>query len=185
MGKAMKTQMNANEGSASFAAMVAVRPHHTARLRPSVPHPRSAAFPTIFAAIFITGCSFAAQAEVTVKDAWVRATVAAQTTTGAFMTITSTGAAQLVGAASPVAKMVEIHESSMHGNMAHMQEVGAVALPAGKPVQLRPGGHHVMLMGVAKPLKPGDTVPIALTIEEKGKRSTVEVKAAVRPIGSQ
>ena len=126
-----------------------------------------------------------AHAEVTVKDAWVRGTVPAQTTTGAFMTITSTAEARLVGAASPIAKMVEIHESMMHGSTAHMQEVTAVPLPAGKAVSLKPGGHHVMLMGVAKPLKPGDTVPITLTIEEKGKRSTLEVKAAVRPIGSQ
>lgn len=133
----------------------------------------------------VFAASAVAQAEVTVKDAWVRGTVPAQTTTGAFMTITSTSEAKLVGAASPVAKMVEIHESSMHGNMAHMQEVSAVPLPAGKAVQLKPGGHHVMLMGVAKPLKPGETVPITLTIEEKGKRSTIEVKAAVRPIGSQ
>ena len=126
-----------------------------------------------------------AHAEVTVKDAWVRGTVPAQTTTGAFMTVTSTTEAKIVGAASPVAKMVEIHESMMHGSTAHMQEVTAVALPAGKAVQLKPGGHHVMLMGVAKPLKPGETVPITLTIEEKGKRSTLEVKATVRPIGSQ
>ena len=126
-----------------------------------------------------------AYAEVTVKEAWVRGTVPAQTTTGAFLTITSTTEAKLVSASSPVAKMAEIHESMMHGNMAHMQEVQAVPLPAGKAVELKPGGHHVMLMGVSKPLKPGDTVPLTLTIEEKGKRSTVEVKAAVRPIGSQ
>ena len=133
----------------------------------------------------LLAASGVAHAEVTVKDAWVRGTVPAQTTTGAFMTITSTAEAKLVGAASPVAKMVEIHESMMHGSTAHMQEVTAVPLPAGKPVQLKPGAHHVMLMGVSKPLKPGETVPLTLTIEEKGKRSTVEVKAAVRPIGSQ
>ena len=113
----------------------------------------------------------------------MRGTVPAQTTTGAFMTITSTAEAKLVGAASPVAKMVEIHESMMHGGTAQMHEVQAVALPAGKAVELKPGGHHVMLMGLAKPLKPGDTVPITLTIEEKGKRSKLEVKASVRPLG--
>jgi copper(I)-binding protein len=126
-----------------------------------------------------------AHAEVTVKDAWVRGTVPAQTTTGAFMTLTSTADAKLVSAASPVAKTVEIHESMMHGTTAHMHEVEAVELPAGKPVSLKPGGHHVMLMGLSKPLKPGDTVPLTLTIEEKGKRTALEVKAAVRPIGAQ
>lgn len=124
-----------------------------------------------------------AHAEVTVKDAWVRGTVPAQTATGAFMTLTSSTEAKLVAVASPVAKAVEIHESMMHGGNAQMHEVAAVALPAGKPIELKPGGHHVMLMGLAKPLKPGDTVPLTLTIEEKGKRSKVEVKAAVRPLG--
>ena len=124
-----------------------------------------------------------AHAEVTVKDAWVRGTVPAQTTTGAFMTITSTADAKLLSASTPIAKAAEIHESMMHGNTAHMGEVESVPLPAAKAVDLKPGGHHVMLMGIAKALKPGDTVPITLTIEEKGKRSKLEVKASVRPIG--
>ena len=131
----------------------------------------------------LAAASSLAHAEVTVKDAWVRGTVPAQTTTGAFMTITSTGDAKLVAVASPVAKTVEIHESMMHGGNAMMHEVASVALPAGKAVSLKPGGHHVMLMGLARALKPGDTVPLTLSIEEKGKRSTVEVKAAVRPLG--
>ena len=147
-------------------------------------HRRSSAVPKLFASLVLAASSLA-HAEVSVKDAWVRGTVPAQTTTGAFMTITSTAEARLLAVASPVAKMVELHESSMHGNMAHMQEVAAVALPAGKAVQLKPGGHHVMLMGLSKPLKAGETVPLTLTVEEKGKRSTIEVKAAVRPIGSQ
>ena len=134
---------------------------------------------------FICG-SFAllAQAEVTVKDAWIRGTVPAQTTTGAFMTITSTAEAKLLSASTPVAKAAEIHESMMHGSTAHMHAVESVALPAGKAVSLKPGGHHVMLVGLTRPLKVGEAVPITLTIEEKGKRSTLEVKATVRPLGS-
>jgi copper(I)-binding protein len=131
----------------------------------------------------LAAASSLAQAQVTVKDAWVRGTVPAQTTTGAFMTITSTGEAKLLGVVSPLAKAAEIHESMMHGSTAHMHEVESIALPAGKAVALKPGGHHVMLMGLAKALKPGDTVPLTLTIEENGKRSTLEVKAAVRPLG--
>jgi copper(I)-binding protein len=135
---------------------------------------------------FICGSiALAVQAEVTAKDAWVRATVPSQTTTGAFMTLTSTADARVLSASSPIAKSVEIHESMIMGGTAHMHEVEAVALPAGKPVQLKPGGHHVMLMGVAKPLKAGDSVPITLTIEEGGKRTRLEVKAEVRPIGSR
>ena len=132
----------------------------------------------------LAAASSLAHAEVTVKDAWVRGTVPAQTTTGAFMTLTSTAGATLLSAASPAAKTVEIHESMMHGSTAHMHAVESVALPAGKPVRLAPGGHHIMLVGLTRPLKAGETVPITLTIEEKGKRSTVEVKATVRPLGS-
>ena len=147
-------------------------------------HPCTSVFKRFCVALCATACALA-HAEVSVKDAWVRGTVPAQTTTGAFMTLTSTADAKLVSVASPIAGTVEIHESMMHGNTAHMHEVQSVELPAGKPVSLKPGGHHVMLMGVSRPLKPGDTVPLTLTIEERGKRTTLEVKAAVRPIGSR
>lgn len=125
-------------------------------------------------------------AEVTAKDAWVRGTVPAQTSTGAFVTLTSTTDAKVVGVASPIAKMVEIHESMTMGGVNHMHEVESVALPAGKAVQLKPGGHHVMLMGLAKPLKAGETVALTFTIEERGgKRTRLEVKAEVRPLGGR
>jgi copper(I)-binding protein len=128
----------------------------------------------------------AAHAEVTVKDAWVRGTVPAQTSTGAFMTLTSTIDAKVLSASSPAAKTVEIHESMTHGGVNHMHAVDAVELPAGKAVSLKPGGHHVMLVGLARALKPGDTVPLTLIIEEKGgKRTQLEVKAEVRPIGTR
>ena len=137
-------------------------------------------------ALICGSLALAAQAEVTAKDAWVRGTVPAQTTTGAFVTLTSTTDAKVVGAASPAAKTAEIHESMTHGGVNHMHAVEAVALPAGKAVQLKPGGHHVMLMGLARPLAPGDTVPITFTIEEKGgKRTQLEVKAEVRPLGAR
>ena len=110
----------------------------------------------------------------------------AQTATGAFVTLTSTVDAKVVSASSPLAKATEIHETMLHGGTNHMHEVEAVRLPAGKAVELKPGGHHVMLMGVAKPFKPGDTVPIVFTIEEQGgMRVRLEVQAEVRPLGSR
>lgn len=137
--------------------------------------------------MFACGCAAtAALAEVTVKDAWVRATVPAQKSTGAFGILTSTEDARLVAAASPLAKVVEVHLSEMKGGVMQMRAVDFVALPAGKPVELRPGGYHVMLMGLAKPVSAGEQVPIVLTIENtRGERSKLEVKAAVRPIGSR
>jgi copper(I)-binding protein len=127
-----------------------------------------------------------ANAEVTAKDAWVRGTVPAQTSTGAFLTLTSTTDAKVLSASSPVASMVELHQSTRHGGVNHMEAVASLALPAGKAVQLKPGGYHVMLMGLSKPLAPGETVPLTFTIEEKGgKRTELQVKAEVRPIGTR
>jgi copper(I)-binding protein len=132
------------------------------------------------------GAGAAAHAEVTARDAWVRGMVPAQTSTGAFMTLTSTVDARLVGVSTPAARMAEIHETMVMGGANHMHEVEAIALPAGKPVSLAPGGHHVMLMGMARAVKPGETVPLVLTIEEKGgKRVSVEVKAEVRPLAAR
>ena len=119
-----------------------------------------------------------AAAQVTVTDAWVRGTVAGQKATGAFMQLKSPADTALVAVASPVAKIVEVHEMKMEGGMMRMNAVDRLALPAGKAVELKPGGYHVMLMDLVEPLKEGDTVPLQLTFEDKaGKKQTVEVKA--------
>jgi len=126
-----------------------------------------------------------ASAQVAVADAWVRGTVTGQKATGAFMQLKSPADTALVAAASPVAKIVEIHEMKMEGGMMKMNAVDKVALPAGKAVDLKPGGYHVMLMDLVKPLQDGDTVPLQLTFEDKaGKKQTVEVKAVVRPLAA-
>ena len=139
-----------------------------------------------FSAALCVALPLLAYAEVTASDAWVRGTVPAQTATGAFVTLTSTVDAKVVAASSPIAKMVEIHETTMQGNTNHMHEVPVVQLPAGKAVRMQPGGLHVMLMGLAQPLKAGDSVPLAFTIEEPGgKRTRLEVRAEVRPLGAK
>jgi copper(I)-binding protein len=124
------------------------------------------------------------QAAVTATDAWVRGTVPAQKTTGAFLTLESSEDAKLVAVSTPAAKIVEIHESRQMQGMMNMHAVDAVPLPAGKRVELKPGGFHVMLVDLSKPLAEGDSVPLTLTIEDKqGKRTKVEVSARVRPLG--
>ncbi|MFO1338002.1 MAG: copper chaperone PCu(A)C [Burkholderiaceae bacterium] len=127
-----------------------------------------------------------ALAQTIVKDAWVRGTVPQQQASGAFMTLTSTQGGRLVGAASPVASMVEIHEMKMDGGVMKMAPVpGGLDLPAGKPVDLKPGGYHVMLMGLKQQLKAGDMVPLTLTVEGKdGKKETVELKLPVKALGA-
>jgi len=127
----------------------------------------------------------AAQAQTTVKDPWARATVAQQKASGAFMQLQSAKGGKLVSASSPVAGVVEIHEMTMDGNVMKMRAVPSLDLPAGKAVDLKPGGYHVMLMDLKQQLKAGDTVPITLVVESAGQRETLEVKAAVRPLSGQ
>ena len=125
--------------------------------------------------------SLAAQAQVTVKDAWVRATVPQQKATGAFMQLQSAQDAKLLSAQSPVAGVVEVHEMSMDGGVMKMRAIPSLALPAGKVVELKPGGYHVMLMDLKAQVKDGDTVPVTLVVEGKdGKRQSVELKVPAR-----
>lgn len=137
----------------------------------------------VTAAVLIAAA--AAQAQVTVKDAWVRATVPQQKATGAFMQLQSTKDTKLVSASSPLTPNVEVHEMAMQDNVMKMRQVPAIELPAGKVVELKPGSYHVMLMNLQKPVSVGDTVSLTLSFEGKdGKRETVEVQAPVRPLNN-
>ena len=143
----------------------------------------SSRFASLMAAVFAAFLAHSAAAQVAVADAWVRGTVPGQKATGAFMQLTSLSDMALVGAASPAAKVVEIHEMKQEGGMMKMGAVNRVALPANKTVELKPGGYHIMMMDLAQPLKEGDTVPLTLTFEDQaGKKQTVEVKAPVRAL---
>ena len=122
----------------------------------------------------------AAIAQVSVKDPWVRGTVAGQKATGAFMQITSGSDASLVAVTSPAAKVVEIHSMTHDGGVMKMRAIETLALPAGKPVDLSPGGYHVMLMDLKQPLVPGSTVPLTLVLRDgKGVESKLELKVPV------
>jgi copper(I)-binding protein len=127
-----------------------------------------------------------AVAQVTVGDPWVRATVPAQKATGAFMQITAATDARLVEAKSPVAGMVQVHEMSMDGGVMKMRELDkGLALPAGKTVDLKPGGYHVMLMELKQQMKEGDSMPLTLVFESADKkRTSIEVKAAIRALNA-
>ncbi|KAA3653406.1 MAG: copper chaperone PCu(A)C [Proteobacteria bacterium] len=123
--------------------------------------------------------------EVTVSEPWVRGTVAAQQATGAFMGLTAAKPMRLVGASSPVTPTVEVHEMRMENDVMKMRQVAGIDLPAGQPVALKPGGYHIMLMGLTAPLSPGMNVPMTLTFEAAdGSRETVEIEAPVRALAS-
>lgn len=124
-----------------------------------------------------------AQAQVTAEQAWIRATVPGQKSTGAFMTLRSAADAKLLSAQSDVAASTEVHEMKMDGDVMRMREVESVALPAGQNVELKPGGYHIMLMNVKQQMKAGDKVPLTLVIESAdGKRQSQVVEAEVRPL---
>jgi copper(I)-binding protein len=125
--------------------------------------------------------SASAIGQVSVTNAWVRGTVPGQTSSGAFMELKSSVGAVLVGADSPAAGTVEIHEMKMDGNVMRMRAAPRIEIPAGKSVELKPGGYHVMLMQLKRQLKAGETVPIRLRVEGKDKSVTsVDVRAEVR-----
>ncbi len=118
---------------------------------------------------------------VAVTNAWARATVHGQKATGAFMVITAKDSAKLVAASTPVAGITEIHEMKMDKDVMRMSAVPVLELPAGKAVELRPGGYHVMLMDLKNPLADKSNIPLTLTFEDaKGQKSLLEVQVPVR-----
>lgn len=126
-----------------------------------------------------------AQTTVQVEDPWVRGTVTGQPATGAFMRLTPSAHARLVAARSPVAGVVEIHEMAMDGDVMKMRQIPGLDLAAGRTMELKPGGYHVMLMSLKQPLKGGQSVPLTLIFEdERGKRFEQTLAAPVTALGA-
>jgi periplasmic copper chaperone A len=119
----------------------------------------------------------------TVSDAWARATPPGVSVGAAYLTITG-GAARdrLVGASTDRASMVQLHTVEESSGVAAMRQVDGVPVPAGKQVVLAPGGTHIMLMGLSKPLVAGETFPLRLRFENAGDQVVqVTVRAADAP----
>jgi copper(I)-binding protein len=132
----------------------------------------------LLAGLLISASVYAGQIQV--GNAWTRATIPGQDTAGVDLTITSKQAATLVGVSSPACKSVGLHSMTMprDGGMMKMREVETITLPAGKPVNLRAGGYHLMMTGLKSPLKAGDRVPLILRIKV-GNKPVVKVKVMV------
>lgn len=134
--------------------------------------------------IGLSATAWAQSTTVKVEDAWVRGTVATQKSTGAFMRLTPSANARLVSASSPVAGLVEIHEMAMDKDVMKMRQVPGLDLAAGRTLELKPGGYHVMLMDLKQPIKGGESVPITLVFEDAAKvRFTQEIQAPVTALG--
>ena len=101
---------------------------------------------------------------------------------GAYFTLENRGRAsdRLVRVESPVAGAAELHSMAMVGNLMKMRPLAALDIPAGAKVALSPGGYHVMLVDLKRPLVAGDAFPIRLTFERSG---TIEVSAQVEAAG--
>lgn len=108
------------------------------------------------------------QAQVKIEQAWARPTVPGQQGGGGFLSITSASPDRLVSGSTPLAERFELHTMAMKGDVMEMRQVDAIELPPGKTVELKPGGLHVMFIGLKQPLALGSKVPVTLKFEKAG-----------------
>jgi copper(I)-binding protein len=133
---------------------------------------------TVAAALLASG-PVAADAP-TALSAWARATPPGADVAAVYVTLRSSGTAdRLAGASTPRASMTHLHTVEESGGVAKMRPVDGIEIPAGKTVVLAPKGHHLMLMGIGKPLVAGEHFPLTLHFERGGDRIVdVEVRSA-------
>jgi copper(I)-binding protein len=136
------------------------------------------------AGLVIASTALAQPAQLEVNNAWARATAGKADTGVAYVAIQSPTADRLVSLSTPVAKKAELHTMSMQGMVMKMRPLSELDIPARQPVTLKPGGDHIMLMGLNQPLRAGQTFPLTLDFEKAGSRSvtvTVEKAGATAP----
>lgn len=124
----------------------------------------------IFAGIVLLCVAYSAHAGLKVTDAWVKATVPGQPVAGAYMTLTASEDLKVIGASSPVARVVEIHEMRMVGDVMKMRQLNDITLAKGKSVTLTPGGYHLMLQDIKHQIKAGEVVPLVIVIQDKNAK---------------
>ena len=109
--------------------------------------------------------------DVMIHDGWARASLGSNPNSAAYMTLETHGDAvdRLIKAASPVAKSVGLHTHIMENDVARMRPVEAIEVAPGEPTVLRPGGLHLMVMGLSAKLEEGGTLPVTLTFEQAGE----------------
>ena len=123
----------------------------------------------------------AAGVAITISHAWARATVAGQPVGAAYLDIASDHNAALVEMRSDAAASVELHAMSSDGEIMRMRHVEKLPLPAGETVRLAPGGTHLMLLELKRPLRAGESIGIDLVVSDAaGRRRTVHARVPVR-----
>jgi copper(I)-binding protein len=137
----------------------------------------------IFSSLLAVAAS-SAYAQVSIDQAWTRATVPGQPVGAVYMTINSPTQVTLLQAETDAAKDVQIHTMHHHDGVMRMREHGQIQIIPDKPVTLAPGGMHLMLIGLKAPLKAGESVDVKLTFKDaKGVVSHTTISAPVKPIG--
>lgn len=121
------------------------------------------------------------KAAVTIDHQWVRESYPGQTVGAAYMTLTSQEPLELVAVSTDVADAVEIHSMSMKDGVMKMRRLTTLALEVNKPVALTPGGFHLMLFDLKKPLATGETVTFDLSFKTKnGEMKHLTVDSSVK-----
>lgn len=122
--------------------------------------------------------------DLKIDHPWARATPGAITTGAAYLAVTAQGQSpdRLIAAETPRAAKAELHTMMMDGDIMKMRQVSAVEINPGEPTLLRPGGLHIMLIGLKAPLREKDSFPMTLTFEKAGK---VEVQIVVESAGAR
>jgi copper(I)-binding protein len=137
----------------------------------------SVALGAVLLTIVAGGAALAQGGEVQITGAWARATPGGAQTAAAYATLEAPAGDRLTGASTPAAQKAGIHVMSMDNGVMKMRPVESVDLPPGQKVTLKPGGYHIMLSGLAKPLAEGQSFPLTLDFAKAGQRQvTVEVE---------
>ena len=143
-----------------------------------------------FAAVLLVLLSAPAAAEmaevgdISIRDAWVRASIGSAPNSAAYMVIETSGDQpdQLVGASSPAADQVQMHAHVMDGDIARMRPVEAIEVAPGEPTLLQPGGLHLMLVGLQQRLTAGESMPVTLRFADAGE---VTLEIPILPVTAQ
>ena len=138
---------------------------------------------TLAVALLGIGDAFAASDQIVVEKKWARATPKMAVTGGAYLTVTNRGPGEdrVLNVTSPVAEKIQFHAMTVDNDVAKMTRLLAIELPPGVPVVFKPGGIHMMLLGLNRQLKEGETVPLILTFE---KAEAIELDAQVLEIAA-
>jgi periplasmic copper chaperone A len=143
--------------------------------------PLSLALGAGFTFVVAAGTSLAQGTDIQITNAWARATPGGAQAAAAYVTIESPAGDRLTGVSTPAAQKADIHSMTNDNGVMKMRAIDGLDLPAGQAVTLKPGGYHIMMTGLAKPLEEGQSFPLTLDFAKAGAR---QVTVTVERVGS-